>query len=109
LGPRDAARVDEEEQPADDRGRRPLAPARPGSGDVAAPRGPGVEKTARKGEADREHQQRRQRPVGDRDRQIRRSPDDVDDPERNGDLRSHESMVPRATDQRKLSYRSYRS
>jgi hypothetical protein len=107
--PRDAAGVDEQEQPADHGRGHPLAPARPRPPHVAAPRGPRVEKAPGQREAHREHEQRRQRPVGDRDREIRRSPDDVDDQERSGDLRSHDSMVPSALDQHKLSYRSYRS
>jgi hypothetical protein len=109
LGQGDAAGVDEQEQPADDRGGRPLAPAEPRRLDVAPPGGPDVQEPAREPEPDREHEQRRQRAVGDGDREIRRSPDDVDDPERDGDPGSHGSMVPRAIDQHKLSYRSYRS
>ena len=109
LGPRDAARVDEQQQPADDRRRRPLAPARTRPAQVAPPRGPCVEERTRQPEPDREHEQRRQGPVGDGDREVRRSPDDVDDAERGDDLRSHGSMVPGDFDQHKLSYRSYRS
>ena len=109
LGPRDPAGIDEQEQAADERRGRPLAPARPCGGHVAAPRGPAEEEPAGEREADREHQQRGQRPVGDGDREIRRSPDDVDDSERDGDLRPHGSMVPGDIDQGKLSYRSFRS
>ena len=84
---------------------------RPGRAAATSPRhsGPAVEKPAGEPEADREHEQRRQRPVGDGDREIRRSPDDVDDPERDDDLRPHGSMVPSAIDQHKWSYYSYRS
>jgi len=109
LRPRDPAGIDEQQQPADHGRGHPLAPSGLCHPDVAAPRGPGVEKTAGQREAHREHEQRRQRPVGDRDREIRRSPDDVDDQQRSGNLRSHDSMVPSARDQHKLSYRSFRS
>jgi hypothetical protein len=107
LGPGDAAGVDEQEQPADDRGGRPLPAPRAGRGDVPPPDGPAVEQSTGEPEPDREHEQRRQRPVGDGDREIRRSPDDVHDPERDGDPGPHGSMVPRRRDQHKWSYRSY--
>ena len=109
LGPGDAARVDEQEQPADDRRGRPLTASRTRPAQVAPPRGPAVEERPRQPEPNREHQQRRQGLVGDGDREVRRSPDDVDDAERGGDLRSHGSMVPSGLDQHKLSYCSYRS
>ena len=108
LRPGHAAGLDEQEEPAHDRGGLPLVPARARGPDVTAPGGPGVEQASGEREPSREHQQRRQRPVGDRDREIRRSPDDVHGPERNGDLRPHDSMVPSRVDQDKLSYRSYR-
>ena len=109
LRPRDAAGVHEQKQPADDGRGRPFATPEARRGDIASPGGPEVEQPAGQPEPNREHEQRRQRAVGDRDREIRRSPDDVHDPERDDDLRPHRSMVPRVIDQDKLSYRSYRS
>ena len=75
-------------------------------GDIAAPQRPAVEDRARHAEAHREHEQRRQRPVGDGDREVRRSPDDVDGGECDGDLRAHGSTVPTHADQHKSRYRS---
>ena len=78
LGERDAAGVDDEQEPADDRRGAPLAAARPLGAHVPAPDRPAVEEQAGDQEPHREHQQRRQRPVGDRDREIGRAPDEVD-------------------------------
>src|SRR5262249_25287466 len=88
--------------------RHPFATAQPDRGEVAAPGGPCVQEPAGQPEADGEHQQWRQRPVGDGDRDVRRSPHEVDGAESDGDLRPHASMVPSGVDQDKLSYRSYR-
>ena len=62
--PGDTARVEHEERRADDRRRAPLAPAGP-HGELAAPRREGVEERAGDEEAHGEHEERRQRPVGD--------------------------------------------
>ena len=96
LGPGDAAGVDDEQEAADDRRSAPLAPARPLGRHVAAARRPPVEERAGDQEADGEHQERGQRPVGDRDREIRRSPDDVDGSE--SCCKFHAFSVPRPTD-----------
>ena len=48
---------------------------------ATATRRPGPEQRAGDEEAQREHHQRRQGPLRDRDREIRRSPDNVDGPE----------------------------
>ena len=78
LSPGDAAVAYEQERGAGDRGRCPLPARRP----RASARCEGVERRARDQEADGRHQQRRQRPIRDADREIGRSPDEVDRPER---------------------------
>src|SRR4051794_4667419 len=75
LGPGDEARVDDEQGGAGDRGRAPLAQRRLRR---AAAARPGVEGGAGEQETRREHEERRQRPVRDGDREVGRAPDDVD-------------------------------
>ena len=92
LRERERARLDDEQQPAHEGGRAPLAQPRPLGCDFPAPKRPDVEQDAGDEEPDAEHEQRRQGAVGDVDAEVRRSPDDVDDPECGREL--HAFSVP---------------
>ena len=92
LGERDRARLDDEQEAAHDRGGAPLAQSGPLGGDLAAARRPGPQEDAGDEEPHREHEQRRQRALGDVDAEVRRSPDDVDDCKCGGE--SHGFSVP---------------
>ena len=96
LGPGDAARVDDEEESADDRRRAPLAQTGAVCSDGAAARRPRIEERAGDQKAGGEHEKRRQGAIRDRDREIGRSPDEVDGAE--GCCQLHVFSVPGPTD-----------
>ncbi len=70
-----------QQERADDRAVAPLAPGRGHEGVAAARDGPGQQDEPRQDEADRRHEERGDGLDGDRDAEIRRTPDDVEDEE----------------------------